>query len=208
MAIEMRSYSTYRDTDLSVTRAGIDPQEIESVLAQHEQVKAVVVLPRKDPSGDQRLVAYIVPESEQVGLVRKLRTHLSSCLPPHITSLAFVLLDTSLLSNGAIDLQALPSIELARAQLSTAYREPQTVVEKQVAGLLGQVLEVNSIGRNDDFFELGGNSILAVKFTVRIMETFGVRILPRRFYEGPTVAELALVIESLLEDRPQLERGE
>jgi acyl carrier protein len=205
MVIEIDGCSAYQDADLVTTQGGIDPHKIESVIAQHEQVKEAVVLATGDQL-DKRVVAYILPAGQPAGLVRRLRSHLNSSLPPHMMPSAFVLLDPTSLPNGTIDRQALPLIDPSCAQLSTIYREPQTETEIQVARLLSQVLEVTSIGRDDDFFELGGNSILAVKFTASVMETFGVRILPRSFYEGPTVMELAQVIESLLQDQ-RLEGG-
>lgn len=89
----------------------------------------------------------------------------------------------------------------------STFQEPQTVTEKQVVTLLSPLLKRQPIGRNDDFFRLGGNSLLAVKFTVSVIETFGVRIPPRLFYKGTTVAELAQTIDSLIEEKQQLEEG-
>ena len=87
------------------------------------------------------------------------------------------------------------------SQQYTTYREPQTELEVKVATLLNQLLDKGPIGLDDDFFRMGGNSLMAVRFTAIIFETYGVRIQPRRFYESPTVAGLVAVIEGLLQEQ-------
>jgi acyl carrier protein len=84
-----------------------------------------------------------------------------------------------------------------RGQLSTAYDRPQSDLEARVAAVLSEVLGVEPIGRTDDFFELGGNSLLGMRVTEQIAEACGVQIPPRRFYEGPNVADLAAAIREL-----------
>ena len=95
----------------------------------------------------------------------------------------------------------------SRSTKSPVFRAPQTETEKRVAQLLSQVLDVHPVGRHDDFFKLGGNSLLAVRFTVGVVKTFGVRIPPRRFYKGTTVVKIAESIDSLCAEQ-QLKEGE
>jgi len=86
----------------------------------------------------------------------------------------------------------------ARPTLSTPHRAPETELERSLAEMWSEVLKVRGVGADDDFFELGGNSLLGMRITDRITATMGVRVTPRGFYGAPTVTELALVVEELL----------
>jgi enterobactin synthetase component F len=87
----------------------------------------------------------------------------------------------------------------SRPALSTPHRAPVTELERRLAEMWSEVLMVRCVGADGDFFELGGNSLLGMRITDRIMQTIGVRITPRRFYGAPTVADLALVVAELSE---------
>jgi hypothetical protein len=84
-----------------------------------------------------------------------------------------------------------------RRRLSTAFARPRSALETGLAAVLSEVLDCAPIGRNDDFFELGGNSLLGMRVTEIIRERLGVQIPPRRFYEGPNVTDLAVVVREL-----------
>ncbi|GHE84708.1 hypothetical protein GCM10018785_60860 [Streptomyces longispororuber] len=189
----------------------IEPGEVQAVLVRHQGVAQAVVVPREAPSGrGKQLVAYVVParpEGSGSGpalSVRELRAFAAEALPDFMVPAAFVLLDAlPLNANGKTDLGALPAPEAAVAD----YVPPATPRERQLCELVAQVLSVERVGMSDDFFELGGDSLLATRLTSRISNEMGVRVSLRSVFEAESLAGLARVVAAAPRDSaPKLRR--
>ncbi|PTL76953.1 non-ribosomal peptide synthetase, partial [Vitiosangium sp. GDMCC 1.1324] len=181
-------------TDLQVKIRGfrIELGEIETALAQHPTVREVVVMAREDSPGVKRLVGYVVPAVGQVTDVAELRRHLQQRLPDYMVPAALVSLDAlPLTSNGKVDRRALPAPELERSA-RTAYAEPRTPVERELASIWAHVLRLEKVGIHDNFFALGGDSIVSLQIIARAHRV-GLRLTPKQLFQHQTIAELAPV---------------
>ncbi|GHH24533.1 non-ribosomal peptide synthetase [Streptomyces rubradiris] len=172
----------------------IELGEIESVLMCQEQVKDSVVVVREDQPGDQRLVAYVVPDRATGAteeLRRLLRVALAEKLPGYMVPASFVFLDAlPLTPSGKTDRGALPAPE-GQETRTAAYVAPRDAGEEALCDLFAQVLNVSRVGIDDGFFALGGHSLLATRLVARIRATLGVELPVRALFEKQTVAELA-----------------
>ncbi|GAB4190085.1 MAG: hypothetical protein Fur006_31860 [Coleofasciculaceae cyanobacterium] len=129
-------------------------------------------------------------------LVPQLRTYLQEKLPEYMVPGAFVMLSAlPLTPNGKIDRKALPAPGLSRSALETTYVAPRTPIEKQLSKIWAEVLGVESVGIHDNFFNLGGHSLLVTQLVFRVRETFQVELPLRHLFEMPTLADLAKSIE-------------
>ncbi|MUN36832.1 non-ribosomal peptide synthetase [Actinomadura litoris] len=169
------------DHQVKIRGFRIELGEIETVLASHPQVSRVVVVAR-----DARLVAYVVPNTN--GEVAGLREHVASALPDYMVPSAFVELDElPLTPNGKIDRKALPEPELNAGGQG---RTPRTPREEILCDLAADILDVPRISIDDDFFEFGGDSVLALRLVARARHA-GIGLGARDVFEGRTVAALA-----------------
>ncbi len=156
------------DHQVKIRGFRIELGEIEALLSQHPTVQETVVIVREDTPGDKRLVAYIVQteavyQTEEVLLL--LRRFLNEKLPDYMVPSALVLLEEALplTPNGKIDQKALPKPEGLRADLETSYVAPQTEIEHKIALIWQKVLQIKKVGTHDNFFDLGGNSLLFIQ---------------------------------------------
>ncbi|WP_280363071.1 non-ribosomal peptide synthase/polyketide synthase [Nocardia wallacei] len=165
----------------------IELGEIEAALLAHETVRQVAVIVR-DESGSQRLVAYLVGQSGAAPDVAAVRAAAELLLPDYMVPSAFVVLDAIPLTvNGKLDRRALPR----PAAAVEAYRAPRTAVERAVAEVLAEVLEVDRVGLDDSFFALGGNSLSATRVASRLGAVLDTTVPVRLLLEESTVADLA-----------------
>ncbi|WP_302478704.1 amino acid adenylation domain-containing protein [Burkholderia lata] len=181
------------DDQVKIRGFRIEPGEIEAHLAMHDAVREAIVLARPDAAGNARLLAYVTLDdaAPRAELGRRLREHLVSRLPEYMVPAAFIVLDAlPLTSNGKLDRRALPEPD-DDAFAHTQYEAPQGETERTVAALWAELLGVERVGRHDNFFALGGHSLIAVRLLVQIRETFGHEISIRTLFESPTVAQLA-----------------
>ncbi|RYZ40511.1 MAG: amino acid adenylation domain-containing protein, partial [Myxococcaceae bacterium] len=170
----------------------IELGEIEATLRSHPGIRDAVALVREDVPGDARLVAYVAPEVETATL----RDHLRKHLPEYMVPAAFMALPVlPLTPNGKVDRKALPVPEASQLGTRT-YQAPETPTEIALAALWSEVLRIPTVGRHDNFFELGGHSLLATQLVSRVRAHFGVELPLRAFFERPTVAALAALIDS------------
>ncbi|KAF9957565.1 hypothetical protein BGZ72_001655, partial [Mortierella alpina] len=154
------------DDQVKIRGFRIELGEIEERLAEHPQVRGVVVLALGE-SGSKRLVAYVVADSSE-RLVQTLREHLAVSLPEYMIPTAIVRLDGfPLTNNGKVDRRALPIPDIS-AFITEDYVPPEGVIETAVAAIWSEVLKVDKVGRHDNFFTLGGHSLLAVRLVNRI----------------------------------------
>ena len=184
------------DNQVKVRGHRVELGEIEAVLARHSAVRECIVVVR-DESGDNRLVAYIVAESEQQPPpAEDLRHYLGEKLPDYMTPSRFVFLEAlPLTPNGKVDRRALPAPDATRDDLIVTYFAPQTPTEEMLANIWSDVLGVEQVGVRDNFFDLGGHSLLATRVMSRIREAFSVEIPLRELFDQPTVWELALRVD-------------
>ncbi|GAA1595385.1 hypothetical protein GCM10009764_18040 [Nocardia ninae] len=180
-------------TDFQVKIRGfrIELAEIEAALLPLPQIAQAAVIAKSDPCTGDRLVAYLVPATTGID-VAEVKSALTAGLPSYMVPSAFVVLDALPLNvNGKLDRKALPEPEF-EAQV---FRAPSTPIEEIVASVYAEVLGVEQVGADDDFFGLGGNSLLATQVAARIGAALDFRVPVRTLFEASTVAGLAAKVE-------------
>jgi amino acid adenylation domain-containing protein len=207
------------DYQVKIRGFRIELGEIEVVLAAYPAVRQAVVLAREDVPGDKRLVAYIVPTSQESStheqslealvqteqvlqqqnslahLVSQLRSYLKERLPDYMVPSAFVVLEAfPVTPSGKVDRRALPVPEIRPADLPT-FVAPRTPIEEMLANIWANILRVDEVGIHDNFFTLGGDSLLAVQIIGQMRERLEVELSFSRLLEFPTVAGLAHIVE-------------
>jgi len=189
------------DNQVKIRGFRIELGEIEALLASHPQIWETVVIVRDDATGDKRLVAYIVPQSEKTITINEIRQFLKAQLPGYMIPNAFVILDAlPLTANGKIDSRALPPPE-SSSEPSDKYVAPRTPIEDILVTVWSEVLKVEKVGINDNFFELGGHSLLATKLVAQIRDRLKVELPLRQLFNSATLAELAQGIEQLKQEK-------
>jgi len=175
----------------------IEPGEIEACIIRHAAVREAVVIAREDTPGDKRLVAYLVSASPPADLADQLRALIRAAMPEYMVPAAFVLLDAFPLSpNGKVDRKALPAPEAA-AYAGRGFEAPLGDIESALAQIWCDVLKLERIGRHDQFFDLGGNSLMAMQVVSRVRQRLITELPLRELFAAPTVARLAARIEVL-----------
>ncbi len=184
------------DQQIKLRGFRIELGEIETVINQYPAIAQAVAAVRQDVSSERdRLVAYIVPKSNlTVGLQEsELRSFLASKLPSYMIPSLFVILSAlPLTNNGKVDRRALPNPEWQPDSSSVL---PSTVIEQKLATIWSQVLALESVGITDNFFSLGGDSILAIQVVAKANQK-GLGLQLRQMFQYQTVAELAGVVEN------------
>ncbi|MEU7769457.1 amino acid adenylation domain-containing protein, partial [Nocardia sp. NPDC049190] len=181
------------DSQVKVRGLRIELGDIEAALLAHEQVSAAVAQVRTD-RGEQRLTAYVVAEAEIDA--KQIRGFLLERLPAYMVPSPVVRIDSiPLTANGKVDYRSLP-VPGVSAQESE-YRAPRGLIEQTVAGVFGELFDLPEVGAEDNFFGLGGNSLIATRALSRIGDAVDVSIPVRVIFEAPTVADLAERISQL-----------
>jgi amino acid adenylation domain-containing protein len=214
-----------RDQQLKVHGYRVEPGEVEAAIARIDGVRDVAVVGHEQPPGDialgqellsgdiaagqaqppggRRLVAFVVASTPGSG--PRIRGQLAAVLPGYaVPWLVLQVAKLPLTASGKVDrrnLESRPARE--RPDMSAPVREPGSDLERQLTGLWSELLGVPEIGVDDDFFELGGDSLLALRIATQITDAYDLEIHPRAFYENPTVAELARLIEEPATDNGQ-----
>jgi thioesterase domain-containing protein/aryl carrier-like protein len=182
------------DNQVKLRGFRIELGEIEAVLVQHPEVHEAVVLIREDQPGDKRLVTYLVPTKAQEVMPNTLRQFLKEKLPDYMVPSAFVKLEAMPLTpNGKVDRRALPAPEQTQEN-HESFVAPLDKLEQQLANLWEKVLHVHLIGRNDNFFERGGHSLLAVTLLAQIEKAFGQGLPLITLFQAPTIAQFADIL--------------
>ncbi len=181
------------DQQVKVRGFRIEPGEVEAVLSQHPLVGESVVVVRGDAAGERVLVAYHTAES--LLSAYELREHLLRSLPEYMLPAAFVRMDAlPLTANGKVDRRRLPAPDLGWA--AEAYAAPRTFTEEVLAGVWAEVLGVERVGVHDNFFDLGGHSLIATRMVSRARAVLRAEIPLRALFEAQTVAELAARVDA------------
>ena len=185
------------DDQIKIRGYRIEPGEVEAALKQHPDITEAVVLAGEDGRGDRRLVGYIVARDQQAPSVAELRRHLKSRLPEYMLPSFFVSLDQlPLTPNGKVNRKALPALDYAKPALEADFTAPRTVTEEMVCGIWCEVLSIDQISIHDNFFHLGGHSLIATQAISRARDAFRIEVPLRRIFESPTVAGLAEAIDA------------
>jgi amino acid adenylation domain-containing protein len=191
------------DNQVKIRGFRIELGEIEAVLTQHPAVQETIVIATEDIPGDKNLVAYIVPNQEQIqtqeaqSLVSLLREYLKEKLPEYMVPKAYVVLESlPLTPNGKVDRRALRAPDTLIFDKQN-YVAPRTHVEKAIVEIWAKVLGKEQVGIDDNFFELGGHSLLATQLVSRIRDAFQIDLSVRNLFEAPTVGQLARYIETM-----------
>jgi amino acid adenylation domain-containing protein len=181
------------DHQVKIRGFRIELGEVEGQLRQHAGVREAVVVARED-GGEKRLVGYVVAEGKVTA--GELKDHVRKRLPDYMVPSALVLLEKlPLTPNGKVDRKALPAPETSAANEFVA---PQTDIEELLAGIWAEVLNVSRVGIHDNYFKMGGHSLLAIRVVSRIREAFQVDLPISSIFEAPTIAGLADAIERQL----------
>jgi len=183
------------DEQVKIRGFRIEPGEVEATLARHPGVADAVAVVREDAPGERRLVAYVVPRAAGEELGRELRGWLREQLPEYMLPSAVVTLAAiPLNANGKTDRRALPAPEPMTAGVNG--RRPATPAETEVAAMFAEVLRVKRVSADDNFFDLGGHSLLVTQLATRLRESFGVELPLQRLFDAPTVAGVAAEVEA------------
>ena len=179
------------DHQVKVRGFRIELGEVEAVLSQHLGVRQAVVSVQEDDPTDKRLVAYIVSSQKQTTNVSDLRNYLREKLPEYMIPSAFVMLKAlPLTSNGKVDRRALPAPDSLRPELEATYAPPRTEMEQTIAGIWQEMLHLEKVGIDDNFFDLGGHSLLIIQVHSRLQESFKGDLLITDLFEYPTIRSL------------------
>jgi hypothetical protein len=187
------------DHQVKIRGFRVELGEIEAALDLHPRVREAVVVAR-DEGATRALLGCVVPESAPDGtkdgglpdLIEELRRYLSERLPPYMVPAGFLLLpELPLTPNGKVDRKVLAGQGPAARAESDGYVAPRNPIEELLAPLWGEVLGVGRVGVFDDFFALGGHSLLGVQLISRVRDLFGVKLPVRAVFSSATVADLA-----------------
>ncbi|MFH9349068.1 amino acid adenylation domain-containing protein [Kitasatospora sp. NPDC017646] len=183
------------DHQVKVRGFRVEPGEIESVLLRHDAVAETTVSVWPDDRGNKRLVAYFVARpGRPAPTAEELRDHLGATLPDYMIPTAIVRLNRMPLNhNGKLDRSALPA-PTRRDGAGTAYVAPSDPTEEALARIWSEVLGIERVGVEDDYFTLGGDSINSLRIVARMRSAFVVEVTPRDLFEEPTIAALAATI--------------
>ncbi len=168
------------DHQVKIRGFRIELEEIEAVCVEHPAIQEAVVMAREVAKGDMRLVAYIKYDTHDEPTVSELRQYMKEKLPDYMVPSLFVTMDTfPLTPNGKIDRKILPIPVGMRGETGKAHEPPNSEMEKVIAGVWQQVLGMNDFSVNDNFFDIGGHSLLSMKVLYHIEKELGLRINPR-----------------------------
>jgi aspartate racemase len=180
------------DQQVKIRAMRIEPGEIESALAQHESVRHCFVRAAPDEKAEIRLVVYIVPAREGENIIPGVKDYLKERLPAHMVPTSYELMDAlPLTPHGKVDLRSLP-VPGGRVQKSSGeYVPPANEIELLLAGIWQELLDVEHVSTTDNFFDLGGDSLLMVKLVSRMAEALGKQVPVIELFRHPTIATLA-----------------
>jgi len=186
------------DEQVKVRGYRVEPSEVSTVLGQHPAVQTSLVVATDDAPGEIQLVAYLVLSEGATVSATALREHLRQRIPDYMIPASFVVIPSlPVTEQGKVNRAALPGVNGNRLA-DEAYVAPRTLVEEELVKILAPLLKLNRVGVNDNFFLLGGHSLLGTQVIARVSETFGVDLTLLKLFDHPTVAEMSAEIENLI----------
>jgi amino acid adenylation domain-containing protein len=184
------------DYQVKIRGFRIELGEIEAALLSYPSVQQTVVMAREDQPGNQRLVAYLVVNG-QPPRTSELRRYLLERMPDYAVPSAFITLAAMpVMPNDKINRRALPAPTNDRPDLEQSYVAPKGELARSLATIWSRVLNIEPVGVNDNFFELGGSSLLSLQVITQIQQELGVELPAVKFFQYPTIAELATYLEA------------
>lgn len=180
------------DHQVKIRGFRVELGEIEAALRQHPKLREAVVTAREDRPGDKRLVAYFVPKAGEHTTAEELRHFLQEKLPDYMTPSVFMPLKAlPVTPNGKVDRKQLPAPTQVRSESSEHFEAPRDEVERQLTAIWEEVLNLRPIGIRDEFFEVGGHSLLASQLVADIEKQFETKLSVAALLQSPTVEQLA-----------------
>ncbi len=180
------------DLQVKVRGIRIELEEIENQLLTHSEIKKAVVVAKEYKEGGNDLCAYYVVETNSTPAVGELRKFLKKKLPDYMIPSYFMQLEEiPLTNNGKVDMKALPGIGRGQMDLETEYTPPASEIEKTIANIWKDVLKLDKVGIDHNFFDLGGNSLDIIKVNSRLKEVSGKGISVVAMFKYPTIRSLA-----------------
>ena len=186
------------DEQVKIRGYRVEPSEISVALGQHPAVQTSAVIATEDAPGEKQLTAYLVLASGTTVSAASLRDFLRQRLPDYMVPAAFVTIPSlPITEQGKVNRAALHGLNGNRLS-DEVYVEPRTLVEEELVKILMPLLKIDRVGVNDNFFLLGGHSLLGTQLIARVSDTFGVDLTLLKLFDHPTVAEMASEIENLI----------
>jgi len=184
------------DNQIKLRGFRIELGEIETALLVHDAVQAAVVLVKEDEFSEKRLVAYLVPAGTEFSIsIGELRTWLRQRLPEYMVPSTFVVLEEfPLTPNGKVDRRALLAADGTQPSSEADFVAPRNAVEEALVDIWTSILGVERVGVNDNFFEVGGHSLMATRVLSKVRAIFRMELPLRVIFEYATIAELALAM--------------
>lgn len=187
------------DEQIKILGHRIEPNEIVSVLDRHPDVQASRVIARDETGREKHLVAYVVLKPETQPAASELRSFLEKELPQFMIPAVFVRLEAlPLTQNGKVDRAALPAPTPENTLRDEVFTAARTPVEQRLVAMLSTLLGLDQVSVHDNFFMLGGHSLLGTQLISQIRGAFGVELALRKLFEAPTIEQLSLEIEQLV----------
>jgi amino acid adenylation domain-containing protein len=188
------------DQQIKIRGYRIEPGEIEAVMQRHPAIRSSIVVAGTTESGDTSLVAYVVINPDIPVSASDLRSSLLSCLPDYMVPSKFVkIAQLPLTASGKIDRLSLPAPSPGNVLEEDHFESPHSETESWLADFLIKMLGVPRIGRNDNFFRLGGHSLLGAQLIAKIQQRFGVELSLRSLFDHPTLSGIALEIAKAIQ---------
>jgi len=199
-------YLGRKDFRLKIRGYSIQAEEVELALLQIPGITQAAVTAQKDGFGDDRLVAYLAPGTEEIPTIGQMRELLKLKLPDYMVPSKFVTLTSLPLNpNGKVNRQELPPPELDRSNLGTQFIAPRTRLESLLAKIWSEALSISSVGVHDSFFDLGGDSIIASEIVSAIGRNLPWNLTLAEFYDACTIAQ---AVQLLAQKAPNVEQAE
>jgi amino acid adenylation domain-containing protein len=196
------------DNQVKIRGYRIELGEIEAVLRQHPNVREVAVLAHEDAAGDKRLVAYVVAERELMHTHNSLRSFLEQKLPNYMIPSAFVNLESlPLTPHGKLDYKALQNPTNIHSELAVNYVAPTSEVEKTIAAIWQEVLRVEKVGIHDNFFDLGGHSLLMVQIHTKLQKIFDKDISIVELFKYSNISSLSKYLNNEQDEQIYLQKS-
>jgi amino acid adenylation domain-containing protein len=187
------------DDQIKIRGFRIETNEIVAALAKHPSVRECFVIAREVTADDKQLVAYVVPAPKALPTHATLRSFLATHLPEYMIPASFVQLEAlPVNTNGKIDRNALPAPDSTNSLRDDVYVAPRTAIEQQVAEIVAHLLHLDRLGVEDNFFLLGGHSLLGTQLIGRVRDAFGVELSLRTVFDASTISQLSAEVEKLL----------
>ena len=187
-------YLGRKDFVVKIRGYTVEIGEVERTLMEHPEVKEVGVVALDRERAEKYLAAYIVPRDKPAPTIDELRSFLKQKLPEYMVPSAFMFLESLPLTNGKLDRRALPKPSDKRPALSQSYVAIRSDVEFRLAKVWEDAINIRPIGIHDNFFDLGGHSLAAMRLVSRVIQEFQLELPLKSLFQSPTIAEMAVVI--------------